>query len=483
MTASLAGLISYFIKSIVSSACEAFACECTGLIVSVPANYDCMQRSFTENCANLSGYTCVYMMNEPSAAALASCSKVGMSLKNLLVYDFGGGTFDVSIISARNQTFVVKASGGDMNLGGRDVDRAFREEIYSLAGLPVDDEIDISALKETLSKIKFPIKYNVKSSDGRQNSIMVEPSLLNKVMKPFIERSVTIMREVFDKYVKNMGMTRSNAKVSLVLVGGSSYLPGLKSILGAVDFVLEIIELADARAAVAAGCALYSSCITSDSSMLLVDCASHNLSIPTGAGESIVLVPAGAPVPFNGTRSINLNRCTRTATYSPALFEGEYLKCARNRKIFSGAVTLSSLGVTNVNPTTILIKLETEVSSVGTVKFYIVGPSDEKVLVGGRPAYDFSRETLRSRYVADLHKSNFNRVLLMLALTRTAKSRSLLTESEKLRVESYAEVKDVDKEYKRYNSNDESILPICRVLLGNTVQKVLRGSRLEELLF
>ncbi|BCR37034.1 p66 [Soybean leaf crinkle mottle virus] len=483
MTASLAGLISYFIRSIVTSACEAFTCECTGLVVSVPANYDCMQRSFTENCANLSGFTCVYMMNEPSAAALASCSKVGMSLKNLLVYDFGGGTFDVSVISARNQTFVVKASGGDMNLGGRDVDRAFREELYSIAGLPVDNEIDVSALKETLSKISFPIKYNIKSTDGRQATVMVEPSLLNKVMKPFVERTVGIMRDVFNKYIKNMGLHQSGSKVSLVLVGGSSYLPGLKALLGSIDFVLEIIDLADARAAVAAGCALYSSCITSESSMLLVDCASHNLSVPTGTGESIVLLPAGAPIPFNGTRNINLNRCTRTACYTPALFEGEYLKCARNRKIFSGTVVLSSLGVTTTVPTTILLRLETEVSSVGTVKFFIVGPSNEKILVGGKPAYDFSRETLRTRYVADLHKSNFNRVLLMLALTRTAKSRSRLTEPEKSRVESYTEVKDVEREYKRYSNNDDSILPFCRVLLGNTVQKILRGARLEELPF
>lgn len=481
MSGSLSGLIALFIQALVKSAAIEFKCECTGLIVSVPANYDCMQRLFTENCVNLSGFTCVHMMNEPSAAALSTCGRTDMSARNLLVYDFGGGTFDVSVLSSLNQTFTVRASGGDMNLGGRDVDRAFKAKIYQMANLPFDEETDISSLKESLSKVDYPITYTIKTKDGESRTVVVSRGLLAEVIVPFVDRTVKVMKRVFELYVKNMNLKAQDAKASLVLVGGSSYLPGLKSLLQSVDFVSECIDLPDPRAAVAAGCALYSSCLSSESPMLLVDCASHNLSIPNYVGESIVLVPAGAPVPFVGTRDINLASCVGSGSYSPVLFEGDRTKCFYNKKVFSGTVPLKDLGVTGDIPRTIRVTLATEVSSVGTVKFTITGPSAKKVLVGGVPAYDFSKESVSLRSITELHTENQNRVLLALTLTKNREARQKFSYSEKQHLDSLSGNLDTEKESKKFNGYNEQTADICRILLGKSVQKTLRGARVEEL--
>lgn len=479
MEGNLPGLISLFVKGLVDMACESFKCVCTGIICSVPANYNCLQRSFTESCISLSGFACVYMINEPSAAALNACASVGSSEKHLLVYDFGGGTFDVSAISAINNVFVVKASGGDMNLGGRDVDRKFAEVLYSSVGLETNYVADISSLKESLSSVSGGIKYTLVAVDGSKVETMVTSAMLTEVMVPFISRTTRVMEEVFKNYKRNIGMADSDIKASLVLVGGSSYLPGLKTLLKSAPYVAECLELSDARAAVAVGCALYSSCLVSKSSMLLVDCVSHCVSIPAYNCESIVCVPAGAPIPFSGKRNINLNGSTKDGTYNAKLFEGDYVKVARNQLIFSAVVKLSDLGITVTVPTKIPLVLKIDVSSVGTITYRIEGPSGVSVDVGGEPAYNFSKVAVSTRCVADLHNFGANRCLLILSLLRNPKQRSVVTEEEKKRLAESKLVSDVDKELRSFSTFDEHELGMSRLLLGGTLRKVLRGSRVE----
>nr|AAF14302.1 HSP70h [Beet yellows virus] len=477
--ATLPGLIATFVKALISTASEAFKCQCTGVICSVPANYNCLQRSFTESCVNLSGYPCVYMVNEPSAAALSACSRIKGATSPVLVYDFGGGTFDVSVISALNNTFVVRASGGDMNLGGRDIDKAFVEHLYKKAQLPVNYKIDISFLKESLSKKVSFLNFPVVSEQNVKVDVLVNVSELAEVAAPFVERTIKIVKEVYEKYRGSMRLEPS-VKAKLLMVGGSSYLPGLLSRLSSVPFVEECLVLPDARAAVAGGCALYSACLRNDSPMLLVDCAAHNLSISSKYCESIVCVPAGSPIPFTGVRTVNMAGSNASAVYSAALFEGDFVKCRLNKRIFSGDVALGDVGVFGSNTRTVPLTLEINVSSVGTITFSLVGPTGVKKLVGGNAAYDFSSYQLGERVVADLHKHNSDKVKLIHALTYKPFQRKKLTDSDKALF-----LKRLSADYRReagkFSSYDDAVLNSSELLLGRVIPKILRGSRVEKL--
>ncbi|ADV40940.1 HSP70 [Carnation yellow fleck virus] len=477
--ATLPGLIATYVRALIMTASEAFKCQCTGVICSVPANYNCLQRSFTENCINLSGFTCVYMINEPSAAALSACSKIKGATLPVLVYDFGGGTFDVSVLSALNNTFVVRASGGDMNLGGRDVDRAFLEYLYNKAHLPVNYKLDISFLKESLSRKISYLNFPVVSEQGAKVDVLVNVSELAKVAAPFIERTVRIVREVYEKYLSSMRLS-NEVKAKLLMVGGSSYLPGLKSLLSSTSFIDECIILSDARAAVAGGCALYSACLRNDSPMLLVDCAAHDLSISSKNCESIVCVPAGSPIPFTGTRTVNMSGSNAKAVYSAALFEGDYVKCRLNKRIFSGDVTLGDVGVTGTASRTIPLTLEINVSSVGTISFNIVGPTGTKKSVGGDAAYNFSNYPLGTRAVADLHKHNSDKVKLIHCLTYEPFQRKKINDSEKDRFLKKVSA-DYQREAKSFCSYDDKVFESSGLLLGRVIPKIFRGSRVEKL--
>jgi molecular chaperone DnaK (HSP70) len=400
----------------------------------------------------------------------------------MLVYDFGGGTFDVSALSVRNNTFVVRASGGDLNLGGRDVDRSFLKTLYEEIKLEPDYSVDVSALKEALSKSSAPIKYTLTSPQGEKGEVFASNETLNRVVLPYVDRTMVILNDVLNEYEKNVGATRGQTKVKLILVGGSSYLPGLKTRLKALPFVEDCIDLPDARAAVAAGCALYSSCLTDDSPMLLVDCASHNVSTPNFKCESIVCVTAGSPIPFSGTININMRNSTASAVYKATLFEGDYNKCPRNRKIFSGEVRMADVGVTSTVSTTIAITLEVNVSSVGTIEFRVKGPNGKSVMVGDKPMYDFSSVTFLTRSVAELHKHSFNKVLYVLSLTRTPAQRKSISVKEAENTFSQNVSENLETELKKNKNFDQDVFSVLKLLLGRSISKILRGSRLEKLL-
>ncbi|ADV40936.1 HSP70, partial [Carnation necrotic fleck virus] len=353
-TYALPDLIASFVRCIIKDGEDVFKTPCSGVVCSVPAAYNSVQRSFMMECVTLSGYNCLHIINEPSSAAFSASSSLSADDTFCLVYDFGGGTFDVSGVSVRNNTFVVRSSGGDMNLGARDVDRTLVEMVYGrTSSHEVDYTLDVSSLKEKLSTLATPIEYPVPVKDSFEY-IMVSPEDLSRVIAPFIQRTVKITTEVYQKFLRAVEPTKrvgekmsSESKCVLVAVGGSSYLPVLSNILTSIPYVKRVIELHDARAAVSIGCAMYSLCLSENSPMLLVDCAAHNLSIPDYKLESIALVPAGAPIPFSGRRTISLQNAAATSTYKASLFEGDRIKCMQNELVYSSTITLSDIGVTS----------------------------------------------------------------------------------------------------------------------------------------
>nr|ABO15357.1 heat shock protein 70-like protein [Raspberry leaf mottle virus] len=414
----LPDLIGLYVKCILSDAEKAFQTQCSGVICSVPAGYNSVQRAFTEQSVSRGGYPCVYMLNEPSAAALSSLPRLKPEDHRLLVYDFGGGTFDVSAVTVNGTTFVVKGSGGDMNLGGRDIDRALSDHLKSLVSAPVDWEIDVTSLKEALCSQPDSIMYNIPIQGNHEVKVELRSSDLLKISQPFVARTIKILQDVMvkAKFV--------NEPSKVVVVGGSSKLPGLEGSLLSIKGVSAVVPLPDHRAAVSLGCALYSNCLSDSHSLLMVDCATKSISIPRYDGASIVVIPAGSPIPFDGERTIGMMGCSKTAHYNARLFEGDYNLCAYNDLIYSAEVPISSLGVQSATPISVNLVLTTKIDSVGKISFSIKGPSGVSVPVQGRAHYDFSTLPPLKSVVVRLSSTDKDLASLVLALTQEIEARN-----------------------------------------------------------
>nr|AAX98726.1 heat shock protein 70-like [Mint virus 1] len=483
MKLSLPDLVASFVRCIVTDGENSFSVKCSGVVCSVPAAFTSTQRNFIMECVSLSGFHCSHIINEPSAAAFSAFRKLSPSERFVMVYDFGGGTFDVSAVSVRNSTFVVKASGGDMNLGGRDVDRALLESIHEKAGVKhVDYTVDISSIKEKVSQALSSFVYDLPV--GKEFvSVLVTVEDVSKVVVPFIERTVKIMHSVYKSFIESsldVSTMNHDRKCSVVTVGGSSYLPGLKNVIEAIPFVDRVVEVPDARSAVSAGCALYSLCLSSNSSMLLVDCATNTLTTPSYTCETIVVVPKGAPIPFSGKRKIFLSKATRSKKFYAALFEGEYQKCALNELVYSHNVPLSDLGVTSDIPRSLPMTLEVQISSVGTVKFDIVTDGGRRYTVGKDRPYDFSSRSAPSRNVVRMSDSLQRRTSSILYSSRSERVRSSIREDVRLKLYSPESELAPNDVVVQCGLNDEEKSD-CAKYLDSSVGKIVRGASILKL--
>nr|ACM49866.1 p65 protein [Citrus tristeza virus] len=476
LSVALPSLIALYTKSILSDAERVFNVSCTGVICSVPAGYNTLQRAFTQQSVSLSGYSCVYIINEPSAAAYSTLPKLSSADKYLAVYDFGGGTFDVSIVSVRLPTFAVRSSGGDMNLGGRDIDRKLSDKIYELADFLPQKELNVSSLKEALSLQTDPVKYTV-TNYGISETVSIDQTTLREIASVFITRTVDILTQV-----KVKSSVPESQSLKLVVVGGSSYLPGLLDTLETVPFVSGIIPVEDARTAVARGCALYSECLDGRSKALLIDCITHHLSVTTFSADSVVVAAAGSPIPFEGERKLTLRKCVSTSNYQARMFEGDYEKVFRNERIYAASVSLFTLGVNWRLPNDVEMTLVTRVDSMGKVEFYPKGPSGELVNVQGTSHYDYVGMPRPTRKLLRLSDYNVNSAALVLALTLTREKR----EKFLLRTLFDALLADLRKtaslsEYSKKYPITRNDVDVVSSRMGIVVSKVLRGSDLERI--
>lgn len=419
------------------------------------------------------------MLNEPSAAALSLSSKIEEESCTLMVYDFGGGTFDVSVLTKVGNTFVVEISGGDMNLGGRDIDEKFKEVIYKKGNLPVDPTSDLSALKEKLCKGVDQILFPLAGSNGEEKNVEVTLNMLNEVSLPYIARTCKIMTETFNSFADTNAKRDKGCYV--VLIGGSSLLPMVRSEVAKLPFVKGFKTSSDSRSAVAAGCAMYAENFSDRPSVLLVDCATHSVGITNTYGEMIVTVAKGAPLPFKGRREINLVSVTRDSSFSPVVFEGDFVKCVRNRSICRTSVRLSALGFTNTIPSRETIVMDFEISSVGNISVSM-GTRSGKINLSSVPAYVFDNQTIPPRSVVESYKQSYSRVLTFLILTSKIRYRQKLTPAHKLVLNDFTNGSRYESLINEITNGDADERARCETLMGQPLPQVLRGTRLEKFL-
>jgi len=208
-------------------------------IITVPAYFDDSQRKATQAAGEIAGFKVRRIINEPTAAALA----YGLNKKNdeqIVVYDFGGGTFDVSVLEVSEGTIEVKATGGDTHLGGDDFDQRIikwiMEEFRKQEGIDLSkDTLALQRLKEAAERAKHELSTTVESelnvpfitsdANGPKHLVLrFSRAKLEELVRDMIDRSIDLTKQV----VKEAGFEIKDID-EIVLVGGQTRMPAIQN--------------------------------------------------------------------------------------------------------------------------------------------------------------------------------------------------------------------------------------------------------------
>ena len=356
--------ISSMVIAELKSAAEAnLGCKVNRAVITVPAHFNDQQRQATKDAGRIAGLDVARIINEPTAAALAyglhSAGSEGASKldkANVLIFDLGGGTFDVSILSMEGGVFAVKATGGDTHLGGEDFDEAITQwcmkEIESKNGKAAAKAIKASGkaqqrLRREVEKAKRNLSTSKTSDieldqlvDGENFSTTLTRSNFEKICQPLFTRCIDTVRAV----IKDAGATLETVS-DLVLVGGSTRVLALQEQLsGLFNDRIELSKSINPDEAVAYGAAVQGAIIKSggsggglaldgvSSDLVLLDVTPLSLGIELEGRVMSVLIPRNTAIPCVKSREYTTCEDNQTEI-DIVVFEGERPQTSANNKL------------------------------------------------------------------------------------------------------------------------------------------------------
>lgn len=229
-------LSALILKRLKEDAEEAIGAKVTKAVITVPAYFDDAQRKATQDAGRIAGLQVLKVINEPTAAALAYGLANREQKQNVMVYDLGGGTFDVTLIQLNQDEVVVKATGGDRNLGGFDFDNKIFELVEQKFeeehGLDLYDDLNaVQDLREKAEACKKMLSSRKKSvitlsSQGRTVKVEVTKEKFDELLSPLLSRTALIMKNVLiDADLAWEDIDK------IVLVGGSTRVPAVSDLI------------------------------------------------------------------------------------------------------------------------------------------------------------------------------------------------------------------------------------------------------------
>jgi len=282
----------------------------TEAIITVPAYFDDSQRKATKDAGEIAGLKVLRVINEPTAAALA----YGFNKKKeekIVVYDFGGGTFDISVLEVSEDTIEVKATGGDTHLGGDDLDQRiisyFIDEFKKESGIDVSkDQLVIQRLKDSAEKAKHELSSTLETevnipfltadASGPKHFVMTfKRAKLEDIVRDLIEKSIKLTKET----VSEAGFSLSDIN-EVVMVGGQTRMPAIVEAVKALFGGKEPHKDINPDEVVAIGAAIQGGILHGDvRDVLLLDVTPLSLGIETLGGVFTKMIEKNTTVPVS----------------------------------------------------------------------------------------------------------------------------------------------------------------------------------------
>ena len=289
-------------------------------VITVPAYFDDSERQATKNAGEIAGLKVRRILNEPTAAALA----YGMNKQKnekIVVYDFGGGTFDVSVLEVGDDTVEVKATGGDTHLGGDDFDKKIQEylvdEYKKQEGIDISkDSLALQRLKEGAEKAKHELStameteinlpYISSDANGPKHFIMkLSRAKLESLVQEYIDRSVALTKETVTATApKGAGYALSDIN-EVIMVGGQTRMPAMVEAVKKL-FGKDPHQGINPDEVVAQGAAVQAGILQGDvKDILLLDVTPLSLSIETYGGVATPMISKNTTVPTAKTQTFS----------------------------------------------------------------------------------------------------------------------------------------------------------------------------------
>ena len=276
-------------------------------VITVPAYFNNAQREATKNAGKIAGLEVLRIINEPTAAALAYGIDDKKKVQKILVYDLGGGTFDVSVLELSKGTFEVLSTSGDNKLGGDDWDHKIVEwllsEIRKEHNIEITDKLTVQRLKEAAEKAKIDLSSQKSTSITLPFLAMGESGPVNFEIELTRSKFDNMTNDLLERTKKPLEDAIKEAKLKpsdlneILLVGGSTRIPAVKHLVESITGKKANSSI-NPDEVVAMGAAIQGGVLAGDiDDVLLLDVTPLTLGIETMGGISTPLINRNTTIP------------------------------------------------------------------------------------------------------------------------------------------------------------------------------------------